>query len=473
MNDLNVLSEVFNKVKDYIEEINDKSKPVVKYRQPEELREIINFSIEKAGVSETEFLGLIDQYLDYSVKTGNKQFLNQLYSGFNFPAFIGEIFTSLASTSMATFEAAPVATLIEAEMIELLNSYVGYKNGDGIFLTGGSNANLIAMFSARNKLIPTSRLQGYNNSLKLTAFVNEKAHYSFDTAANVIGIGSKNVIKVKADENGKLITEDLEKEINNSIARGERPFFVAATCGTTLLGSYDPIVEMAEICEKYNLWFHVDGAFGGSVLLSDDNRYLMDGAEKSDSLTWDPHKLMNIPLISSVLLLKEKGILKNNITDIDSAYLYHNLDETDDLGEKSIQCARRPDAVKLWFAWKYFGKDAYENRIDNLISIAKYAEQKVIKNFHLELLVPRQSFTVCFRYIPATGINIDDFNLMLRESLRKSGKAFVNFGKIGNDLCIRLVFINGELDYSDIDLFFKYLIEEANNLEAKKVLKYA
>jgi len=108
----------------------------------------------------------------------------------------------------------------------------------GIFVSGGSNANLVAMFSARNKVLPEIRFEGYDSNIKLKAFVNEQAHYSFETAANILGIGAKNVIKVKSDKNGMIIPSELEKEIKASIERNEKPFFVAATCATTLLGAY-------------------------------------------------------------------------------------------------------------------------------------------------------------------------------------------------------------------------------------------
>jgi sulfinoalanine decarboxylase len=133
----------------------------------------------------------------------------------------------------------------------------------------------------------------------------------------------------------------------------------------------------------------------------------------------------------------------------------------EDLGKKSIQCGRKVDAVKLWFAWKYFGLEGYKNRIDNLIEMAKYAEKKVIENTKLELIVPRQSFSVCFRYIPEINTDSNEFNLKLRESLRKSGKSIVNFGYIGDSLTIRLIAANAELNKSDIDLFFNNLIDEA------------
>jgi len=468
MNQLNILSASFEKIKTYLEDNKDANRPIVEFKTPSELKEVIDFEVKNKGVSEHDFLELIDKYLEYSVKTGNKQFMNQLYSGFNFPAFIGEVFTALANTSMYTYEVAPVATTIETEMIRLMNSYAGYTDGDGIFVSGGSNANLMAMFSARNKAVPESRFEGYNNSFKLKVFVNEQAHYSFETAANVLGIGASNVIKVKSDKFGKMIPAELEKEILASIKRNEKPFFVAATCATTLLGAYDPINELAEICEEHNIWLHADGSFGGSLILSEQHRYLMNGIEKTDSFAWNPHKLMNIPLICSALLVKKRGTLQHNITDINTDYIFHDIDKIEDLGKKSIQCGRRVDGVKLWFAWKYFGLEGYQKRTDNLIEMAQYAEEIVNNYPNLEMLAERQSFAVCFRYIPENETDLNTFNLALREAMRKNGKSIVNYGYIGKTLAIRLITANGELEKSDMDLFFENLLSTAKELENKR-----
>jgi glutamate/tyrosine decarboxylase-like PLP-dependent enzyme len=166
------------------------------------------------------------------------------------------------------------------------------------------------------------------------------------------------------------------------------------------LGAYDPIDEMAEICQKHNIWLHADGSFGGSLILSEKHRHMMKGLEKTDSFAWNPHKLMNIPLICSVILVKQKGTLQYNLTDLNTDYIFHDIDEIEDLGKKSIQCGRRVDAVKLWFAWKYFGLEGYQQRIDNLMEMAAYAEKLVHENPRLELMAPRQSFAICFRYVP-------------------------------------------------------------------------
>lgn len=459
------LESFFSVVKNYIDNPNFNEGKVVKYIEPKKLLNDIDFTIPQDGEGVESLIHYAQKYFQYSVNTGSKQFLNQLYQGFNLPAFLGDIVTVASNTSMYTYEVAPVATHIEQELIKLMNSYAGYVDGDGIFVTGGSNANLMAMFSARNRIAPDFRSSGVDSSLKLKAFVNEQAHYSMDIAANLLGIGTNNVIKVKANADGRMIPEELEKEILKSIDRGEKPFFVAATSGTTVMAAFDPIDKIAPICKKYKVWLHADGAFGGSLILSSKYKSLFKGIEQTDSFTWDAHKLMNIPLMCSVILVREKGTLHSNIIDANTDYIYHGLDDIEDLGKKSIQCGRRVDAVKLWFAWKYFGKKGYAQRIENVMNMAAYAEEVVLETPKLELVAPRQSVNVCFRYVPSKEVDLNDFNLRLREVLRRSGKSMVNYAYVGNKLVIRLVVSNNEIEKDDIDSFFENFNEIAKELE--------
>lgn len=470
MDNFKILSESFGKIRDYIQENQESSKPVVDHHTPRELKEKINTEIPQKGVSEDEFLQLVDTYLNYSVRTGHKQFLNQLYSGFNFPAFMGDVFTALTTTSMVTYEVAPMGTYIEMEMINLMKSYAGYdkNNSDGVFLTGGSNANLIAMFSARNRFFPEGRFKGYDRNKRLVAFVNKQAHYSFDTAANVLGIGSDNVIHVNCDDKGRMLPSELDKEIKKCIADGGTPFFIGATCGTTMLAAFDPIEEIYPIAKKYDVWFHADGSFGGSLLLSEKYRGIMKGLEKTDSFCWNPHKLMNIPLTCSALLVRERGVLHKNLTDINTDYLYHNSEEIEDLGLKSIQCGRRADAVKLWFAWKYFGIEGYEARVNNQVEMAMYVEEIVKKTPQIELIAERQSVAVNFRYVPNNPTDLNSFNMELRDILRTKGLSIINYGYIFDHiLAIRFNTSNGEITKDDVDTFFSYFLAEAEKLENK------
>jgi glutamate/tyrosine decarboxylase-like PLP-dependent enzyme len=454
-----ILTPLFTAIQHYLDAERQSGTPVVNFKTPAELSRIMDFEVGEEGVNADDFRDMMRQYLEYSVRTGNKQFMNQLYAGFNLPAFAGDVLTILANTSMYTYEVAPVATMIEKEMISLMTGYAGYSNGDGVFLTGGSNANLIALFSARNRKLPASRFDGLQQRVQLKAFVSEHAHYSFENAANMIGIGAHNVVKIAADDKGRMDVEALEDAVQQSLAEGYVPFFVGATCATTVLGAFDPLDRIAVLCHKYDLWLHADGAFGGSLILSPETRHLFNGIEQTDSFGWNPHKLMNIPLVSSVLLVKKKGTLHFNLTDINTDYIFHNNNDTEDLGKKSVQCGRRVDAVKLWFAWKFYGKKGYEERMENLWSLASYAEQFVQNHRDLQLLAPRQSLTVCFRYNTSRIKDLKAFNFEVRERLRKSGKSIVNIAWLGETLTIRLIMANADTQKQDVDEFFHNFLD--------------
>jgi len=200
MNHNQLLKHLFEAISHYTDTISNPASKVVDFKNPDELKQTINFGIEDNGIDEAALGRLMGDYLKYSVNTANRQFNNQLFSGLNFPAFAADVLISLNNTSMYTYEVAPVATLIELEMIRWMNRFTGFTNGDGTFLTGGSNANLIAMFSARNQLLSNTRLDGITGTARLKAFVSKDSHYSYDNAANLLGIGTRNLVKIDVDE---------------------------------------------------------------------------------------------------------------------------------------------------------------------------------------------------------------------------------------------------------------------------------
>ncbi len=458
----NELQPFFSLIEKYIQTAENPETPVLRYKKPKELKQIIDFGIHPQGEGTEGVMNYIRQYLEYTSNSANHQFFNQLFGGLNLPAFMGDIVSALTNTTIATYEVAPVGTLIETSLIEKMCHLVGYTYGDGIFVTGGSNSNMIAMFSARNKLFGEIKQKGLSGFPVLTAFISDQAHYSFENNANILGIGSGNVYKIKSDERGRMIPSDLERQIQISKDKGEMPFFIAATAGTTFLTAFDPIQEIADIGIKRNIWVHVDGAYGGSLILSSKNEALFRGISKTNSFTWDPHKLMNIPLVCSVILINEPNRLKNNLTDLNDDYLFHESETAScDLGKKSVQCGRRVEALKLWLAWKYYGDEGYAARMDNLMAMAEYFEACVMSDERLELVIPRQTLSVCFRLRVADALKSDEINLAIREEMRMSGKTLVNFGYWQNQLVIRWLISNADSTKTDIDIFFRNFWEVA------------
>jgi glutamate/tyrosine decarboxylase-like PLP-dependent enzyme len=453
-------------IREYLTRGSSDNNPIVQYLDHETLKNELNLSIGRDGVSFDEILKEIENYLKFSVNTSHSQFFNQLFSGFNFPAFVGDVCSGLANTTMATFEAAPVATLIEEALVRKMCGLMGFNKGEGIFVSGGSQANMIATLCARNKVLPQAKRSGLTKNGKLVMFVSDQSHYSFYNAANILGIGAKYVMKVKSDSHGRMIPRELEKGIKKTIREGHIPFFIGATSGTTVLGSFDPLHAIAPIAKKYKIWFHVDACFGGSVILSSRYRRLLAGSERADSIAWDPHKMMSIPLICSVILIKKKGTLLKTCSAAGTEYLFHSeKDSLHDLGRMSLQCARKVDALKLWLSWKFYGDKGYDRIITNLFNLADYTTKFVKRHERLELLAPRNSVSVCFRYVVRKGINSNHFTIMLRDQLHKTGKSLVNYASIHNRSAIRLMITNPHLTKKEINHFFNNLLETASELE--------
>ncbi|MER3329331.1 MAG: pyridoxal-dependent decarboxylase, partial [Candidatus Kapaibacterium sp.] len=309
-------------------------KKVLEYKSPDEMIEHLKLDIPDESKGETDLFESIDKYLSGSVDTEHPLFSNQLWAGRNYPALISEFVTTLRNTSVYTYETAPAATIIETYMVDMLCKKMGYNNGDGTFLTGSSNANLISLLVARNTLFPEIKSKGLSSLPELCFFVSEHSHYSFEKAANVLGFGEDKVIKVKSDENHRMIPAELENGIKNAIEQGKKPFYVCGTAGTTEVGAFDPLIELQIIAKNHNLWFHTDGAWGGALIFSDKHKHLLKGIENSDSISWDAHKLMGIPLICSVILLKDSNQLLPAVCEQTSDYLFHEHEYDDlDLGK--------------------------------------------------------------------------------------------------------------------------------------------
>jgi len=464
----NILFQVVEILLNYLEENQEKQTKVIDYQKAELLKEKLDLSLPINGITAKELIPLIQSYLRYSTRTGSKKFFNLLFSGFSLPGILGELVSSATNTTMHTYEVAPVATLMEFELIQALNNLVGFNQGEGLMVTGGSNANLIGMLCARNKFFPEAKYKGLGNQ-KLVAFISDQAHYSWLKAANILGIGIDNVVKIKTDD-GCMIPEQLETAINHNLNEGKIPFFVGATAGTTVLGAFDHLPLIAEISKKYGLWLHVDGAWGAPVLFSKKHQHLLTGSHLANSFTWDAHKLMGVPLISSVFLVKEKGILQAACSGGGTDYLFHNDENCSyNLGEMSLQCGRKVDSLKLWLSWQYYGYRGYEKRINYLFQLANYAAKYISNSENLQLLAQPKFLNICFRYTSEQiSINpkiIDEINSKIRQKLLELGAAMINYAYHQERIIIRLILANSEVTQADLDDLFQKIITLGKNYE--------
>eukprot|EP00111_Clytia_hemisphaerica_P010942 TCONS_00032061-protein len=289
------MHRIINKICGYLEDSNDRTSTVVDFKNPEQLAELVDLEIKRSGDTLEQMELHADQILKYSVKGAHPRFFNQLWSGIDPIVLCGDWLSSTTNTPMLTYEIAPIQLLIEQQVLSTMKSLTGFTNGDGLFLPGGSMCNGMAIHLARYKHCPDIKKTGLSGFKSLIIYVSEECHYSFIKWASLLGIGSDNVVKIKTDDlTGKMRMDDLTNQIEASLKKGYQPLMVVATAGTTVGGAYDPMNEIADICAHHKLWFHVDGAWGGSALMSEKYKHLMVGCDRADSMTWDPHKMIGI-----------------------------------------------------------------------------------------------------------------------------------------------------------------------------------
>jgi glutamate decarboxylase len=327
-----------------------------------------------------------------------------------------------------------VLTTIEkttAHALALLFNLRGPYAG-GVTMPGGSASNTTALVIARNELFPKTKTEGYSGK-RFVLFASAHGHYSLEKAAQVCGLGSSNAWLVPVDSQCRMIPSELERLIRKARAEGFSPFFVSASAGTTVIGSFDPFPEIAKICRREKLWFHIDASWGGPVVFSAKHRYKLRGSEFADSVTINPHKMMGVPLSCSFLLGADLRRFWRANT-LPAGYLFHGNEEEEeegdvydaagangcsratefgvecwDLADLTLQCGRRGDALKLALGWMYYGTNGYGTQIDNAFDVAAYFASLVATNGDLELLSenPPPCLQVCFYFAPGCRASED------------------------------------------------------------------
>ncbi|KAL7273820.1 Glutamate decarboxylase 2 [Rhizina undulata] len=345
---------------------------------------------------------VLEKVLRYSVNTWNPGFMDKLYASTDPIGIASELVLAVLNTNVVS----PALTIIEKETTRRVANLFGFDGpyAGGMTLPGGSASNSTSMIIAKNTLFPETKAKG-NGCFRFAVFTSTHGHYSVEKAAIFCGFGTESVFQIPVDKEGRMIPSELEAAVIKAKAEGYTPFYVNAGAGTTVFGSYDPFEEIADICQRHDLWFHVDGSWGGAVAFSDNLRWKLKGVEKADSVTMNPHKMLNVPVTCSFLLTGDRRKF-SAATSLKAGYLFHEAhdgeDEVFDLAQMTMGCGRRADSMKLAFGWIYYGREGYQRRVDHAFEMASYfADALSKKNFHLVSQNPPPCLQVCFYYTPA------------------------------------------------------------------------
>tara|TARA_B100001115_G_scaffold122664_1_gene91743 strand:+ start:702 stop:2075 length:1374 start_codon:yes stop_codon:yes gene_type:complete len=454
--DLDLFRSIVNEL------MNEEEKePVLQPDAPEALFSKLNIHLSEEGISDQEFGPLLKDLVLHTPRTATRRFFNQLFGGRNSKATLGDLLAVVLNNSMYTYKVGGPMVGVEKEVLKQSASLLGYPaEADGTLAPGGSMTNFMAMLMARDKAQESIRANGVEGS-KMTLYTSKESHYSIPKNAAFMGIGRDQIRYVASDDQGRMRMDDLKKLIAEDRQAGFQPFLAIATAGTTVMGAFDPIEEMADICEKEGLWFHIDGAYCGSVIFSDRYRHLVKGANRADSFSYNAHKMLGTPLSCSLILVKNKRWLYESFAN-DADYLYQTDGDDYNLGKTSLQCGRRNDALKFWSLWKSVGRRGLAEIVDRQFELADHALQYVKSNPDYTVYSYENSLGICFNYkdIPAD---------LLCNQLYEAGELMVGYGQFHGNEFVRLVTVNAGNEKSDIDLFFQKMEAFADKLSTSKV----
>ncbi len=447
--DLRFFNELVNEL------INDELINPVSISTPsEKLHSKFDLELNLTPAIDKDFKKALKKIVLNTPKTSSKLFFNQLFGGRHSKAILGDLLAVMLNNSMATYKISGPQVAVEKEIIKQVNTLIGYPKGSGGTLpTGGSMSNFMPLVMARDKKDKEIRNKGMQG--RLIAYASETCHYSIAKNASFSGIGKENVRYIKSNEKGEIDITCFKKQVEQDLANGLSPFYLNATAGTTVLCAFDNISELFPICQKYNIWLHLDGAFGGPVIFSSKYKYLVDGISKTDSFCFNAHKTIGTPLSTSVLVVKDKKDLYSSFSN-DANYLYQTGDSNYNLGKTSFECGRRNNALKFWTLWKAIGVEGIAKIVEHEFSLADSARNYVKGNLDYTLYSFKDSLSICFNY--------KDFDAKdLCTKLYENNKLMVGFGSFRNNTFVRLVTINSEHSKQDILSFFKILEDFAAN----------
>ncbi|MDM8529818.1 pyridoxal-dependent decarboxylase [Anaerolineales bacterium HSG25] len=393
------------------------------------------------------------------------------------PGVLGELLSAALNINGMLWRTSPAATELETVTLDWLGQMLALPSDwEGVIMDGASMSNMIAIATAREALnlqIRVKGMAGRTDLPRLRLYISEQSHSSVEKGALTLGIGQENVIKIATDENFALDPTALKTAIEADLAAGYRPFFVCGTIGTTSSTAIDPLAAIADLAEQYQLWFHVDGAYGGTTALLPEMRHHFEGAERADSMVVNPHKWMFTPIDLSVLYTRHPATLKQAFSILPE-YLRTaegDAETVKNYMDYGLQLGRRFRALKLWMVIRAFGQEGLAARVREHIRLAQQFAGWVDESADFELLAPTPMSNVCFRACPpsyqAQGeAALDQLNAQLLDAVNATGQIFISHTKLRGQYSLRLAVGNIRTTNSHVESAWQLLNDTLHQIKS-------
>ncbi|HUJ14872.1 MAG TPA: aminotransferase class V-fold PLP-dependent enzyme [Thermoanaerobaculia bacterium] len=373
---------------------------------------------------------LFEEAIPRSFNTPHPGYLAYIPGGGIVHSAIADFIATAVNRYVGVFAAAPVLAQLEANVTRWFCEIVGYGKGSGGLLTpGGSVSNLIALITARKTQLGDDFARG-------TLYAGNQIHHSFQKAASLAGFSLANVREIDSDEMFRVRVDAMEEAIARDRAQGFKPFLIAGSAGTVGTGAVDDLAALADLADRENMWFHVDGAYGAFFVLTDRGRAAMRGIERADSVVLDPHKTLFHPYGTGALVVRRLEDLRATHS-MHASYLpqFQQEEELIDFAEISPELSRDFRGLRVWLPLKMFGIEPFRELLDEKLDLARWATAELRNVDGIEIVAEPQLSIVAFRHT-----RID--NRRLLDAINRRKRVMMTGTTIGTEFVIRICVVS-------------------------------
>lgn len=442
-------------------------RPVTPAEPPAVVRKMLGAdrTLPQHGADAAELLNkATDLMSEHSLFNGNPRFWGYVTSSPAPIGALGEMLASAMNPNVGAWLLSPMASEIEAQTIRWVAEMIGYPTDcGGLFVSGGNMANIVCFLAARQaKAGWDVRTKGVSGK-QLRVYCSKETHTWIQKATDIAGMGTDSIRWIAADDEMRIDMAALREQIRMDIAAGDRPIMVAGNAGTVSTGAVDPLPELAALCREFDLWFHVDGAYGALAAVLPDAPAELAGLSEADSVAVDPHKWLYAPLEAGCALVRNAEKLRAAFS-YHPAYYHFGEEATNyfDLGPENSRSLR---ALKVWLALQQAGRDGYVRMISDDIELSRKLYRKLTDYGELEALTQSLSITT-FRFIPAdlkpgseaVDKYLDDLNLELLTRLQASGRFYLSNAVVKGKYALRSCIVNFRTSIADIEALPSFVV---------------
>ena len=390
---------------------------------------------ETATAVEDLFDLLFSRVIPKSFNTAGPGYLAYIPGGGLPHAAVADLIADATNRYVGVFAAAPGLAAIEATVVRWLCDLAGLPaSARGILTSGGSLATFSALVAARRHLLPEDFLSG-------TIYVSNQAHYAIQKSSTLAGFPEERVREIATDADYRIRVDALERAITSDRSAGRTPFFIVGNAGTTNSGAVDDLPAIAALAERERLWFHVDAAYGGFFLMTEEGRRRLAGIERADSIVLDPHKGLFLPYGTGALLVRDGETLKRaHALSADYMPPMQQDDDLTDFNLLSPELSRGFRGLRLWLPLKMHGAGPFRRNLEEKLELASYASQKLKEIPGIEILAEPQLSIVAFRLRPpgAGDAALDELNRAFLERINAPRRVYLTATRLSGRFAIRI-----------------------------------